>query len=138
MSDTPADTGSSPQPELMSTHFQTSVPVGENHFVGVALAPGPDGELQFFLDQPISAGLFGPEQIMLVMARLNNLTTSLNKYVNDRIAEAKATIEKETQPELPLDQQPVGVSQEPAACEAGACGCGSRDDEDAPHAGQPE
>lgn len=138
MSDTPADTGSSPKPDPTTTHFQTSVPVGENHFVCVALAIGPGGEIQFLIDQPISAGLFGPEQIMLVMARLNNLTAALNKYVNDRIAEARATLEKETQPELPLDQQPVGVSQEPATCEAGACGCGSRDDEDAPHAGQPE
>ena len=123
---------------LPSTHFQTLATLEDGTSVGVVVLERPDRDLQFFLDRQIAPTLFGPTQIIEVLMRLSSLNDALNKYVNDRIAEAKAAIEKESQPELPLDQQSVSVPQESDACEAGTCCGGCDDGEVAPHAGQPE
>lgn len=123
---------------LPSTHFQTLVNLEDGTSVGIVVLERPDRDLQFFLDRQVPAALFGPQQIVEVLTRLTSLTASLNKYVNDRIAEAKAAIEKEVQPELPLDQQPVSVPQESGACEAGTCCGGCDSGEVASHAGQSE
>ena len=123
---------------LPSTHFQTVVKIEDGTEVGLVVLLKDDGTIQFFLDRQLDARQFGPQQIVEVQLALNFLTNSLNQYVNDRIIEAKAAIEKENQPELPLDEQSLSVSTEPEACETGTCygGCGDR--EVSPHAGLPE
>lgn len=116
--ETPA-AGTEPEVALPSTHFQTLANLEDGTSVGVVVLQKPDGDIQFFLDRHLTANQFGPGQIVEVLMRLSSLTDSLNKYVNDRIAEAKAAIEKESQPELPLGAQPDVVLASAETCEAG-------------------
>jgi hypothetical protein len=124
--------------QLPSTHFQTCVTLEDSSTIGVIVSPSLDGTLQFYLDRPIGPALFGPDQIVKVLCDLTLITTALNQYVNDRIAEAKAATEKETQPELPLDVQPDSVSASSQTCEADACCGGCVEGEDPAHPGQPK
>jgi hypothetical protein len=127
-----------PATALPSTHFQTLANLEDGTSVGVVVLQKQDGDIQFYLDRQLTANQFGPGQIVEVLMRLSSLTESLNKYVNDRIAEAKEAIEKETQPELPLDAQPDSVPAPAEACVSETC-CGGCDaGEVAAHAGQPE
>jgi hypothetical protein len=142
MSDNQTTTASSAQVQeiasLPTTHFQTYTTLEDKSGIGVVVLLKDDGDIQFFLDRQIEPTLFGPTQIIEVLMRLSSINDALNKYVNDRITEAKAAIEKENQPELALDQQPDGVSQGTDSCETGTC-CGGCDaGEVASHAGQSE
>jgi hypothetical protein len=119
---------------LPSTHFQTELTLKDNSTVNVVVSLAADN-VNFYLDRQVTQEVFGPEQIVEVLIRLELLTATLNKYVSDRITEAKASLESDPQPELNLDDC---VSAEAETCEASTC-CGGRGaDEVAPHAGLPE
>ena len=130
---TPENTQSAeatPETALPSTHFQTIVALENGTNVGIVVLEKEGGDIQFFLDRQLSPKEFGPEQIVAVLMRLSSLTNTLNKYVTDRINEAKEVIEKEGQLELPLDANIDGNAQESPACEAGPCldeCCGRQD-----------
>lgn len=128
-------TNTSPEMALPSTHFQTLVDLEDGTNVGLVVLEKKDGDIQFFLDRQLSPTQFGPQQIVEVLARLNSLTATLNKYVNDRITEARETLEKESQSELDFD---LNVSSQPEACETGTCSGGCESNEVSPHIGQPE
>jgi hypothetical protein len=128
-------TNTSPEMALPSTHFQTLVDLEDGTSVGLVVLEKKDGDIQFFLDRQLSTAQFGPQQIIEVLARLNSLTATLNKYVNDRITEARETLEKESQSELDLN---LGVSTQSEACETGTCSGGCESGEVSPHIGQPE
>jgi hypothetical protein len=119
---------------LPSTHFETELSLADDSKVSVVVSLAGDS-VNFYLNQKVTPEVFGPEQIVEVLIRLELLTATLNKYVSDRISEAKASLESDSQPELNLDDC---VSAEAETCEASTC-CGGRGaDEVAPHAGLPE
>lgn len=117
-----------------STHFQTELSLVDNSSVSVVVSLAGDN-VNFYLDRLVTQEVFGPEQIVEVLIRLQLLTTALNKYVSDRVTEAKAAIESDSQPELNLVD---GVSAEAEACETSTCNGGCVDSEVVTHPCQPE
>lgn len=119
---------------LPPTHFQTELSLADNSSVNVVVALDGD-KINFYLDRQVTQEVFGPEQIVEVLIRLELLTATLNKYVSDRVTEAKAAIESDSQPELNLAD---GVPSEAEACEVGTCNGGCVDSEVVTHPCQPE
>jgi hypothetical protein len=118
--------------------FQAPVNLPDGSSVTVVLTLNPQGNVSFFLDRKLQQDQFGPAAIVEVAARLSKLNDTLINYINARIAEARATLEKEKQPELPLDQQPDELSSDAAPCETGTCCGGCEPSEVAAHASEPQ
>ena len=129
-----SDDNTQPNQALPDTLFQTKLSLTDGSTVNVVVSNAGD-TVNFYLDRQVTHEVFGPEQIVEVLIRLQILTTTLNKYVSDRVTEAKASIETAAQPELNFAD---GLPTENEACENGTCNGGCSDSEVATHACQPE
>lgn len=119
--DKSSETNSTP-----STHFQTVVLLEDKSEVGVIISKGLTGDLQFYLERQVDSGNFGPVQIVSLLLRLQDLTKTLENYVHDRISEAKASLEKDSdQLELPFEPKSDSTPALSETCESSCCGgCG--------------
>lgn len=109
---------------IPSTHFQTNVLLATGERMGVVISLNAAGDVQFYLEQPVTHEQFGPEQIVTVLAHLDTLNNALHNYVSARISEAQEAIKKEAEAkQLTLGIEPDATPAEAEACETGTC-CG--------------